>query len=60
MRKILLTIALCTISFGLTSNVLAQMPTFDAAAVAKMIEQLKQGKQQLDQLTSQIDEMKKL
>ncbi|MBA9083380.1 type IV secretion system protein VirB5 [Bartonella chomelii] len=60
MRKILLTIAFCIISFGLTPNVLAQMPTFDAAAVAKMIEQLKQGKQQLDQLTSQIDEMKKL
>ncbi|WP_208431807.1 type IV secretion system protein [Bartonella schoenbuchensis] len=60
MRKILLTIALYAISFGLTPNVLAQMPTFDAAAVAKMIEQLKQGKQQLDQLTSQIDEMKKL
>ncbi|MEL6089608.1 hypothetical protein [Bartonella schoenbuchensis] len=45
MRKILLTIALYAISFGLTSNVLAQIPIFDAAAVAKMIEQLKQGKQ---------------
>ncbi|WP_336294023.1 type IV secretion system protein [Bartonella sp. CB169] len=60
MKKILLATALCAISLGLETSAFAIMPTFDAAAVGKMIDQLKQGKQQLDQLKGQINEMKKL
>ncbi|WP_455480695.1 type IV secretion system protein [Bartonella sp. B12(2025)] len=60
MKKFLLATALCAISFGLNTNALAVIPTFDAATVAKMIDQLKQGKQQLEQLKGQINEMKKL
>ncbi|WP_432788428.1 type IV secretion system protein [Bartonella sp. C271] len=60
MKKTFLVAAIYSIFFGLSQNVLAQMPTFDAAAVTQMLKQLEQGKQQLDQLTAQINEMKNL
>ncbi|WP_317992845.1 type IV secretion system protein [Bartonella gliris] len=73
MKKLLLATALCTISFGLTTNTFAIM-VYDPAAVGqimkqvqqgtqqlnKLQEQIQQGKQQLDQLKSQLDQAKQL
>ncbi|WP_455474096.1 type IV secretion system protein [Bartonella sp. B30(2025)] len=60
MKKYLLAIVINVIFFGLHTNALAVVPTFDAAALAKMIDQLKQGQLLLEQLKGQINEMKRL
>ncbi|WP_254492443.1 type IV secretion system protein [Bartonella sp. B1099] len=73
MKKLLLATALCAISLGLKTNALAMM-VYDPAAVGQMMKQFEQGKlhlqelqkqfklgtEQLDQLKSQLDQMKQL
>ncbi|AGF74927.1 type IV secretion protein VblB5 [Bartonella australis AUST/NH1] len=60
MNRIILAGIIFLSFIGTMPSAYAQLATFDAVAVSKMLEQIEQGKKQLDQLRSQIGEMKKL
>jgi len=63
MRKVVISTATtCLILAGTVGNGLAQhgIPTFDTTAVARMMDQIKQGAEQIKQLEAQLNQMKDL